>query len=91
MRTEMVELESRLKSNVDGRLDAQEIRIVEKLESLLRDTETRLLKASYAFAEGDTARLADLESSDAALVRRMAGFEARLTEVEKRLNIPPAA
>lgn len=59
MCTKIVQFESGLKSHAEARPDAQETRILEKFESLLRNAERRHLKAFYAFAEGDTTRLSD--------------------------------
>lgn len=56
------------------------------LGAALRDMETKLLRAFYMFAEATQKRLADL----AFIRERLTGFEARLTEVERRLNFPGA-
>ena len=59
------------------------------LKETLRDSETKLLKAFYSFAETNPQRLTATERESAALRDRLATVESRLTEVEKRLNIPP--
>ncbi len=64
---------------------------IEGLREQIRDTETKLLTAFYDFARANQTRLSELEGSDAALERRIGGIEDRLLEVEKRLNMPPAA
>ncbi len=64
---------------------------IEGLREQIRDTETKLLTAFYDFARANQTRLSELEGSDAALKRRIGGIEDRLLEVEKRLNMPPAA
>lgn len=58
---------------------------------VIRDSETKLLNAFYTFAESNQARLTANENETAALKQRIAILESRLTEVEKRLNLPPAA
>jgi cell division septum initiation protein DivIVA len=56
-----------------------------------RDTETRLLEAFYAFAKTNQARQSATEQETAALKERLSIVETRLIEVERRLNLPPAA
>lgn len=63
----------------------------DRLTGVVRDTETKLLMAFYDFAKTNQQRVSELESSDAALVRRLGVLEDRLLAVEKRLNMPPAA
>lgn len=60
------------------------------LRETLRDNETKLLKAFYSFAETNQQRLTATERDAAAMKDRLAMVETRLTEVEKRLNMPPA-
>lgn len=64
---------------------------IEALREQIQDTETKLLTAFYDFAKTNQQRLSELEGSDAALKRRIGSIEDRLLEVEKRLNMPPAA
>lgn len=59
----------------------------EKLEAGV----TRMLTAFYTVAETHGKRLMDLESSDSALRSRLSTVENRLLDIEKRLNLPPAA
>jgi hypothetical protein len=56
----------------------------------ITDSETRLLRAFYIFAEGNSKRLVQVEGNEAALRSRLATIEDRLMQVEKRLNMPPA-
>jgi predicted nucleic acid-binding Zn-ribbon protein len=64
---------------------------LEGVREQIRDTETKLLTAFYDFAKVNQQRLSELEGSDAAIKRRIGSIEDRLLEVEKRLNMPPAA
>jgi hypothetical protein len=57
----------------------------------ITDTETKLLKAFYSFAQTNNKRVAEVEGNEMALRSRVATIEDRLLEVEKRLNIPPSA
>jgi hypothetical protein len=45
------ELEERLTQRFEGRLDAFEERLVDRVAALIRDSETRLLQAFYSFTE----------------------------------------
>lgn len=64
---------------------------IETLREQILDTETKLLTAFYDFAKANQHRVSELESSDAILTRRIGSIEERLLEVERRLNMPPAA
>ncbi|HUH62449.1 MAG TPA: hypothetical protein VLZ50_05600 [Terracidiphilus sp.] len=64
---------------------------IEGLGEQIRDSETKLLTAFYEFAKVNQNRLSELENTDAVLKRRIGSIEDRLLEVEKRLNMPPAA
>lgn len=68
---------------------------IEALREALREqisgTETKLLRAFYDFAKANQHRVSELEGSDATLTRRIGSIEGRLLEVERRLNMPPAA
>jgi predicted nucleic acid-binding Zn-ribbon protein len=61
------------------------------LKETLRDNQTELLKAFYSFAQSSEAKHKDAEVSDSAIRQRLSAVESRLTELEKRLNLPPAA
>jgi DNA anti-recombination protein RmuC len=61
------------------------------LAEAIHDSETRLLKAFYTFAESNQQRLTQVEGNTTAVIARLATLETRITEVEKRLNMPPAA
>jgi len=63
----------------------------EELLEAIDDRETRLLKAFYTWAEAAQKHSADLDRSDSSLRERMGSLEVRVTEVEKRLNMPPAS
>ncbi len=61
--------------------------IVERID----DGKTELLKAFYNYATGNNKRVAELEGNEGAFRSRLATIEDRILEVEKRLNMPPAA
>jgi hypothetical protein len=61
------------------------------LKETMRDGQTELLKAIYNYVETTDLKLRDGQATDASLRDRMSVLERRLTDVEKRLNMPPAA
>ena len=61
----------------------------DELLEAIRDTETKLLRAFYDFADSNQKRLA--ERTGLVVFDRLATIERRLIEVEKRLNLPPAS
>ncbi len=71
---------------MDERLQAME----ERLREYVHDTETKLLRAFYTFAEGNQKHLAELDRSDSVLRERLVSLEGRVLQVEKRLNMPPS-
>lgn len=61
------------------------------LRESFRDVQTELLKAFYNFAQTIEIKLRDGEQSDIALRQRLSAVEVRLTELERRLHLPPAS
>ena len=55
----------------------------------ISDSETKLLQAFYTYAESNQKRVAAIEMDTAGLKSRLSTIEDRLTDVEKRLNMPP--
>ena len=62
--------------------------IIEALHEDIHDSETRLLKAFYTYAEATQKHLVDLDKSDGSIRDRLGALEARLINVEKRLDLP---
>jgi hypothetical protein len=97
----MDELGSGLKAQVDhvrsdlvtqvDQLRSETNHMYNDLVERIADGETRLLKAFYNFAESNQKRVAEIDSDQAAIRSRLGSVETRLLEVEKRLNMPPAA
>lgn len=88
--TSIAELRSELHRSSDdlrGRMEAMETR----LEDLIRDAQTEVLKGFYGFTQTVQQRFQEQEQTEGSLKRRMGILEERLLEVEKRLNMPPAA
>ena len=49
------------------------------------------LNAFYAFAQTNDRRMTMLEDTDSKIVPLLGAIESRVIEIERRLNIPPAA
>lgn len=78
------------------RRDLQDLE--ERLIEAIRDGQTKLLRAFYGFTQTIQERFKEfddtdsaLRDADSALKRRMGALESRVLEIEKRLNLPPAA
>ena len=63
----------------------------DELLEAIRDSKTHLLKAFYDFAESNQKRLGATETLGALVVDRLGTIERRVTDIEKRLNTPPAS
>ncbi len=77
----------RLEVRVDGKFSALEASLLEAIH----DSETRVLKAIYGYTETISVRVDGASKRSGELDDRIAILERRLLEVEKRLNVPPAA
>ena len=66
-------------------------RLREDLLEGMRDMQTEMLKAFYSFAQTTDLKLKEGEVADFGLRQRMSVIESRVTEIERRLNLPPAA
>jgi predicted nucleic acid-binding Zn-ribbon protein len=80
-----------LEQRMEGKLDAMEARINDSIGSAIHESETRLLKAIYSLVESVNKRMAGFELAQSNFMSRLSTLETRVTEVEKRLNLPPAA
>jgi len=61
-----------------------------KIETDLAAVAESILSNVFRLAEALQSRVSDLERSDANMKHRLAMLEERLTELEKKLNLPPA-
>jgi hypothetical protein len=85
--TRVVGLIQESETRVVGLIQESETRVVE----FVRETETHLLSAFYDFAESNQRRMTEVERSHTGLIDRVGLLERRITELEKRLNMPPAS
>ena len=87
---DIAELRAEMKQ--DGAMLRSEMQhIYDALVEHMDGKETKLLNAFYSFAGSNQRRLTETERDAVGLKDRLAIVESRLTEVEKRLNMPPAA
>ena len=63
----------------------------DELVEAFRDGQTEILTAFYGFTETIQNRFKEEDQTEASLKRRLTTLESRLLEIEKRLNLPPAA
>jgi hypothetical protein len=83
-------VEQRLEEKID-QLRAEAGHQYNDLLETIRDSETKLLQAFYGYAASNDKRMTQQDANIAVFLSRMTTFETRLLEVEKRLNMPPAA
>lgn len=89
-----VELRAELRGELNStkeQLSSEMHHIYNDLVERMSDSETRLLKAFYVYAEGNNKRVVEVEGNEAALRDRLGTLEDRVLQIEKRLNLPPAA
>ena len=84
---DLKDLEERILDTVRGDL----LSLEERLLKAIGDTATELAKAFFHFTESNQIRATQLEANQAALIDRISTLEARLTDLEKRLNFPQPA
>lgn len=78
-----------LEQRLEGKIDASESRVVDRVNEMIRDAETRLLQAFYSYADANNKRVGQLEGNDLGFLTRLGTMENRILEIEKRLNMPP--
>ena len=83
IKTDIQSLRSEFKADIEA--------VVERLLEAVHDAETRVLNAFYGFAQTNQKRMTLLEATDTNMISRLGTVESRVLEIEKRLNIPPAA
>jgi chromosome segregation ATPase len=60
-----------------------------RLDASIEAVAERVLESVFRLAEALQSRVTDLERSDASLKHRLAMMEERLTQLEKKLHLPP--
>ncbi len=72
-------------------IETFETRVVKRFLEAVHDTETRVLNAFYEYAQTNDKRVTMLEDTDNKIVPLLGAMESRVLEIERRLNIRPAA
>jgi hypothetical protein len=67
------------------------VNLKDELVEVFRDSQTEILTAFYGFSQTIQDRFKENDQTEASLKRRLTTLESRLLEIEKRLNLPPAA
>ncbi len=83
-----------LRAEINQKLDQMNAEANHRYDDLVEriaDSQTEVLKAFYNFAQTNQKRMVELEGNEAAIRSRIGTLEGRVLEIEKRLNIPPAA
>jgi predicted phage-related endonuclease len=89
-KADLAEVKAELKADL-AELKADLAEREDRLTEVMRDVQTELLKSFYGFMETIQIRFKEQDDMEAGLKRRLTVLEGRLLEVEKRLNMPPAA
>jgi len=85
LKTDMISMETRLKSELRSDMSSME----ERLREYVHDTETRIVGEFYKWARSTETRMRTTEVNILPMIERMSAMEARLLDVEQRLNLPP--
>ena len=89
-KADLAALETRIKADIAQiRTDLAERE--DRLTEAMRDGQTEVLKAFYGFVETIQARFKAQDDTEAGIKSRLTLVEGRLIEIEKKLNMPPAA
>ena len=91
-------LEQRLEGKIDaaeqrleGKIDTAEQRMLDKVGEMIHASETRILTAFYGYTESTNRRIRTVEMAGTTFFSRIGVVEDRVTDIEKRLNLPPAS
>ena len=79
-----------LRDHLVNAIRQSESNLRNEMTELIRDTETKLLKAFYGFAEATQKRMDNLENSQGGLTGIIATLDRRVTDLEKKVNFPKA-
>jgi hypothetical protein len=67
------------------------LNLKDEIVETMRDVQTEILTAFYGFSQTIQDRFKENDAIEASFKRRLTTLESRLLEIEKRLNLPPAA
>ena len=75
-RGDVEDLKEELKGDIDG------------LKGMIRESQTEVLRAFYSFSKSLEARLRMQDATNNGVGERLNALESRMTEVERKLNLP---
>lgn len=61
---------------------------IENVKEMIRDSQTEVLRAFYSFSKSLEARPRMQESTNTGVGERLNALESRMTDVERKLNLP---
>jgi hypothetical protein len=67
------------------------IEVKDEIIEAMRNIQTEMLNAFYSYAQTNDLKMKQAETIDNQLRERLSVVESRITEIERRLNMPPAA
>jgi hypothetical protein len=84
LRSDIDSAKGELRRDIEVSVKASEDRVIEAM----RDIQTELLKAFYTFTTSQQQRLSQVEGSESAMVARLGTLEARVLDLERKVNFP---
>jgi uncharacterized protein YdhG (YjbR/CyaY superfamily) len=87
LKQDITELRTEVKQDIEM-LRSEVHHVHDSLIERIADSETRLLKAFYTFAESNQTRLAVIETDSDAVKKRVGILEERVLELERKVNFP---
>ena len=87
VKQDMEMLRSEVKQDIEM-LRSEVHHVHDALVERIADSETKLLKAFYTFAESNQTRLASIETESSAVKKRVGVLEDRVLELERKINFP---
>jgi hypothetical protein len=85
MKSDMAGLKGELKGDIAG-LKSDMLVMEDRLREYVHDTETRIVGEFYKWARTTEARMRTTEVTIGPLIDRLGALEARLLDVERRMN-----
>lgn len=90
-KTDLKELRTELKGDMAvlrDELKGDMASLRDELVEAIHDSETKLLKAFYDYAETNRVRMAAIETERISLAQRLAIVEDKILRIEKKLDLP---
>jgi hypothetical protein len=92
---DLLDLQTQLQAQFQAQLQAQLTAAMDSMREFVRDVETHMLTAFHDWSQINTVRIrkleADVSNTDAAAGVRLDSLEKRVTNLEKKMGLPPHA